>query len=95
MPSFGFFVVSVRKNLANSFPFFLVRGVGFEPGSSARKAEILNLTILSEPKQGINQIKHTYVLTFLHQKDIFAEEGVPSITFEAAALTLSTYFSSV
>ncbi len=29
---------------------------GFEPGSSARKAEILNLTILSEPKQGINQI---------------------------------------
>ena len=68
---------------------------GFEPGSSARKAEILNLTILSEPKQGINHIKHSYVLTFLHQKDIFAEEGVPPIIFAEAAATFSRCFSSV
>jgi hypothetical protein len=64
-----------RKLLASSFlerPFFeessregfLVLRPGFEPGSSARKAEILNLTILSEPKQGINQNKHTQFLTF-------------------------------
>jgi len=32
MPSFGFFVVSVRKNWANSFPFEIVKllEVGFE-----------------------------------------------------------------
>ena len=78
---------------------------GFEPGSSARKAEILNQTILGrketgslllpEPNQSNNHIKHSYVLTFLHQKDILAEEGVPPMTFAAATLTSSTYFSSV
>jgi hypothetical protein len=38
------------------FEQILVLRPGFEPGSSARKAEILNLTILSEPRQGINHI---------------------------------------
>ena len=74
---------------------FWCSGRDSNPGLRLERPKYLTGLYYRSLSQSINHINHTYVLTFLHQKDIFAEEGVPPITFAAATLTLSTYLSSV